>query len=164
MSVALDWISLANAGLFGVALAACNLTPRPSTASAASRIPIYVVQGPSTTVTSISSNVVSLTVPDGQYLFQAKFLYLTDSQEPVPVTCNFPDGTHVAFFACSESNQVLNPPIAYNSVDGYLSCAGTVQNGPVTVTLECNVSQGLGSVTILRPVFTAIPVAFSVRR
>ena len=164
MSVAPDWTSLTIAGLFGAALTACKLPPGQSPASAANRIPIYVAQGPSTTVTSVSSNVVSLTVPDGQYLFQAKFLYLTDGQEPVPVSCNFPDGTRVAFFACSESNQILNPPISYNSVDGYLSCAGTVQNGPVTITIECNVSEGLGSVTILRPVFTAIPVTFSVPR
>jgi hypothetical protein len=164
MSVALDWVSLANAGFFAASLAACNLPAGASKASAPNRIPIYVAQGPSTTVTSISSNVVSLTVPDGQYLFQAKFLYLTDSKEPVPVSCNFPDGTRVAFFACSESNQILNPPIAYNSVDGYLSCAGSVQNGPVTITIECNVTEGLGSVTILRPVFTAIPVTFSVLR
>jgi hypothetical protein len=163
MSASVDWRGLTLVGLLGAALAACNIPTATSTLAASNRVPIFVAQGADSTLTSIPSSVVSLTLPDGQYLFEAKFLYLTSSEHPVPVSCNFPDGTKVAFVACSESNQVLNPPIAYNSVDGSLLCAGSVRNGPVTITIECNVTEGLGSVTVLRPVLVAIPTAFSVR-
>jgi hypothetical protein len=160
MSMSVDWRELAGVMLLGAALTGC--APAAPASIAGNRLQVLVAQGPDATITAIPSNVVSLTVPDGQYLFEAKFLYLTSSDKPVPISCNFPDGTRVTFLACSESNQVLNPPIAYNSVDGYLLCTGKVRNGPVTVNVECNVTEGLGSVTVLRPVFIAIPATFPV--
>jgi hypothetical protein len=163
MSASVDWRGLTHVGLLGAALAACAPPTATSTLAASNRVHLFVAQGPDSTVTTIPSNVVSLTLPDGQYLFEAKFLYLTSSEHPVPISCNFPDGTKIAFLACSESNQVLNPPIAYNSMDGYLLCAGSIRNGPVTINIECNVTEGLGSVTVLRPVLIAIPAAFSAR-
>jgi hypothetical protein len=164
MSVGVDWARLADAGVLSLTLAGCTPIAAQSPLPADSPMRIFVAEGPNSTVTTIPSNVVSLTVPDGEYLFQAKFLYLTDSQLPTPVSCNFPDGTRVDFTACSESNQVLHPPAAYNPVDGYLLCAGRVRNGPTTVSLECSVSEGLAGVTILRPVFVAIPAAFPAKR
>jgi hypothetical protein len=163
MSASVDWRGLTYVGLLGATLAACGPLGATSTPAVSNRVPIFVAQGADATLTSIPSSVVSLTLPDGQYLFEAKFLYLTSSERPVPVSCNFPDGTKVAFVACSESNQVLNPPIAYNSMDGHLLCAGKVSNGPVTISIECNVTEGLGSVTVLRPVLVAIPATYSVR-
>jgi hypothetical protein len=164
MGVGVDWARLADAGLFGLTLAGCTPRAAQSTLPVGSPPRIFVAEGPTLTVTTIPSNVASLTLPDGEYLFQAKVLYLTDSQLPTPVSCNFPDGTRVEFIACSESNQVLNPPAAYNPVDGYLLCAGRVRNGPVTISLECSVSEGLAGVTILRPVLVATPAAFPVKR
>jgi hypothetical protein len=164
MSVGVDWTRLANAGLWGLMMAGCMPPAAQASLAAGSPIRIFVAEGPNVTVTTIPSNVASLTLPDGEYLFQAKFLYLTDSQLPTPISCNFPDGTRVDFIACSESNQILHPPAAYNPVDGYLLCAGRVRNGPVTVSVECSVSEGLAGVTILRPVFVAIPAALPVKR
>ena len=159
MSANVHWSGL----LLGAALAACGPPTGTSALAMSNHVPLFVAQGPDSTLTTIPSNVVSLTLPDGQYLFEAKFLYLTSSEHPVPISCNFPDGTKVAFLACSESNQVLNPPLAYNSTDGHLLCAGRIVNGPVTISIECSVTEGLASVTVLRPVFIAIPAAFSVR-
>jgi hypothetical protein len=164
MSVGVDWTRLANAGLLGLMLDGCMPPAAQASLTVGSPIRIFVAEGPNVTVTTIPSNVASLTLPDGEYLFQAKFLYLTDSQLPTPISCNFPDGTPVDFIACSESNQILHPPAAYNPVDGYLLCAGRVRNGPVTVSVECSVSEGLAGVTILRPVFVAIPAALPVKR
>jgi hypothetical protein len=160
MSLRVDWRGLACVALLGVALTRCTPPTGTSKLGLGNRLPIFVAQGPDSTITAIPSNVVSLTLPDGQYVFEAKFLYLTGGEHSVPISCNFPDGTQVAFLACSESNQVLNPPIAYNSIDGHLLCAGRVRNGPVTISIECNVTEGLGSVTVLRPVFVAIPATF----
>jgi hypothetical protein len=161
MSVRVDRWGLARAGVLGAALTSCG-PPTATKLASSNRLHIFVAQGSDSTVTTIPSNVVSLTLPDGQYLFEGKFLYLTGSERSVPISCNFPDGTQVTFVGCSESNQVLNPPIAYNSIDGHLLCAGSIHNGPATISIECNVTEGLGSVTVLRPVLIAIPATFPV--